>query len=74
MIFIPTQLRRMVQTDNAIAFFHICVLNSDTPTTKPETAQYPEIANLLNQFSTFFQNTNDPPSLSQHQQRHPLTT
>lgn len=51
----PAQLCRMVQTNNASAFFHICVLDPDLPTTKPETTQYPEIANLLNRFSALFQ-------------------
>ena len=59
----PTQLRGMVQTDSASVFFHIRVLEPDTPTTKPEVTQYPEIANLLKQFLTIFQTpTTLPPS------------
>lgn len=37
----PTQLRRMVQTDGASAFFHICILNSDKPSPTFDNDQYP---------------------------------
>lgn len=58
-----TQLRRIVQTDSASAFFHIRVIDSKFPATKTNTTQYPEIDTLLRQFSTLFQTpTTLPPS------------
>ena len=58
-----TQLRRIVRTDSASAFFHIRILDSDSLTPTSDTSQYPEITKLLTQFATLFQTpTTLPPS------------
>lgn len=58
----PTQLHRIVQTDSANAFFHICILDSDSPSLTLDTTQYLEITKLLTHFASLFQTPSTFPS------------
>ena len=59
----PPQLRRIVRTASASAYFHISLIPPELPSTQTQPKHYPEIDALLNTFTTLFQTpTSLPPS------------
>lgn len=43
----PTQLRRIIQTNSASAFFHIRILEPDLPSTQNTTPSHPKLTAIL---------------------------
>lgn len=67
----PRQLRRMVRSNTASAFFHLCIEPLPTQTTLSSNSthnQSPAISNLINQYRHLFQplTTLPPPRTTNH--------